>query len=404
MSNSYAISAVTATLWKLFHTKGITVTTKPPDAQNAGGNARLNIFLYQLAENSGYKNMDQPARSYSGDLFKNQQVGLDLYYLLTAYGKDDDDLSAQKTLAESVEVLHESPVLTRDLVIEAINDVDIKAQMPDIGNADLAEQVELVKVVMHTLSLEDLAKIWTSFFKTSSYRISVCCKATVVLLDGKENARITMPVRERNIYTVVPKKPEIRYVQPQIVEWLPSGMELNIYGNSLKAEEIKIDLGQGLELENMPSPTFSTDEKLVVNLPGSLAAGVKQIKVIHPLLLGTPKTLHKGPESNAALFAVVPKILDLQPTSIPVGAKLTVKFEPKITKEQEMRVIIGTYRPLSVEWTTTAAATETDIVEVEIPLDIRKDEHPVRLRVDGAESQPDKNIDNEYKRKTVTIT
>jgi hypothetical protein len=290
------------------------------------------------------------------------------------------------------------------LVKKAISDVDITEQMPDIGNADLAEQVELVKVTLHTLSLEDLAKIWTSFFKTGSYRISVSCKATVVLLDGRENARITMPVRERNIYTVVPKKPKIRYVQPQIVEWLPSGMELNIFGNSLKAEEIKIDLGQGLELENMSSPTFSTDEKLVVNLPGSLTAGVKQIKVIHPLLLGTPKTPHKGSESNVALFAVAPKILDLQPTSIPMGAKLTVKFEPKITKEQEMRVIIGTYRPLLVEWTTTATATETDTIEVEIPSDIKKDEHPVRLRVDGAESQPDKNIDNEYKRKTVRIT
>jgi hypothetical protein len=111
MSNSYAISAVTATLWKLFRTEGITVTTKPPDAQSAGGDTRLNIFLYRVAENSGYKNMDQPATSsYSGDLFKNQQVGLDLYYLLTAYGKNDDDLFAQKTLAEAVRVLHESPV------------------------------------------------------------------------------------------------------------------------------------------------------------------------------------------------------------------------------------------------------------------------------------------------------
>jgi len=196
MSNSYAISAVTATLWHLFHTEGITVTTRPPDAQSFGGNARLNIFLYRVAENSGYKNMDQPARSYSGDLFKNQLVGLDLYYLLTAYGNNDDDLSAQKTLAEAVRVLHESPVLTSDLVKEAIIDPDIRAQMSDIDKADLAEQVELVKVILHTLSLEDLAKIWTSFFKTGSYRISVSCKATVVLLDGREDARIMMPVRE----------------------------------------------------------------------------------------------------------------------------------------------------------------------------------------------------------------
>jgi len=407
VSNSYAISAVTATLWHLFDTEGITVSINPPDTQAAGENSRLNIFLYQVMENLGYKNMDQPARSYGGDLFRNQYVGLDLYYLLTVYGRNDDDLSAQKTLAETVRVLHDNPILTKDLIEQAIVDAKIRAQMSDINKSDLADQIEIVKVVMHALSLEDLTKIWTSFFKTGSYRTSISCKATVVLLDGKEDARTTMPVRKRNIYAAVPRKPEIRYVEPQMVDGslLDSalGVKMEVHGNSLKSDEIKIDLGQDLKLEDMPSPESSTDEKLVVKLPATLAIGVRQIKVIHPMLLGTPKTLHKGYESNASLFAVVPKILDLQPASIHVGAKLTIKFKPEITKDQEVRAIIGTYKPLPVEW-TSSTTDRTDTVQVEITPDITKGEHPVRLRVDGAESQPDKDVDNEYKRKMVTIT
>lgn len=398
MSNSYAISAVTATLSYLLNRADITVDTKPPDAQTTG-NSRINIFLYHIMQNLGYKNRDQPARSYTGDLVKNQQIGLDLYYLLTAYGDNDDDLLAQKTLAEAVRVLHERPVLTRGLIDEAMSDPDIKAKIPSAEKVDLSKQLELVKVTMHDLSLEDLTKIWSSFFKTGSYRISVAYKATVVLLDGKLDARAAMPVRERNIYAMTPKQPEITYVEPQMVEWSSSGMEMIIHGKSLKTDEIKIDFGQGLEVKDMITPKFSTDERLIVNIPHTFAAGIKQVKVIHPISIGTPNTLHKGPESNVVLFAVVPKILDIQPSLI--TRKLTVTFNPKITREQEVRVIIGTYRPLAVTWVGDAAETET--VEVDIPTDFKKGEYPVRIRVDGAESQPDESIKNEYKRKTVNI-
>jgi hypothetical protein len=296
--------------------------------------------------------------------------------------------------------------LRRDLIRAAIVDADIRALMSDIDKSDLADQREAVKIVMHALSLEDLTKIWSSFFKTASYRTSISCKATVVLLDGKEDARTTMPVRERNIYAAVPRKPEIRYVEPQMVDGSlldsASGVIINVYGNSLKNNDVKIDLEQNLKVDEMPSPESSTDEKLVVKLPATLAIGIRQIKVIHPMLLGTPNTLHKGYESNASIFAVVPKILDLQPGSIHAGAKLMIKFKPEITKGQEVKAIIGTHKPLPGEWTSTTD-TSTDTVEVEISPDITKGEHPVRLRVDGAESQPDKDVDNEYKRKTVTI-
>ena len=401
MSNLYAISATTATLSYLLRSDGKTVVTKQPDTLTTAS-SMLNIFLYQISQNLGYKNLDHPARDFDGQLTKKQQLGLDLYYLLTAYGNNDEELLAHKILAESVMTLHEKPILTKELIEAAINDPDIKAKMSDINNADLSRQIDLVKLTMHPLSIEDLTKIWSSFFKNTSYRISVVYKATVVLLEGIQDPKVPIPVRERNIYSVAPKQPEIIYVQPQIVELSPE-TEIIIHGTSLNAEDTRIDLGDNkAKLEDLSSPLIASGQKLVVKLPNSLTAGIKQIKVVHPISMGNPKKLHRGLESNAVLFAVAPKITSIEPASSSVGAKIKITFEPKITREQQLGVIIGSGKPLVPEW-IDPNNTETDNLEIRIPANMEQGIYPIRLRVDGAESQPDQNIPNEFKRITVKI-
>lgn len=402
MSNSYAISAVTATLSYLLRSEGKTIITRPPDSI-ATGTPRLNIFLYHVAQNLGYKNMDIPARGPDGDLVKKQQVGLDLYYLLTAYGNNDDELSAQRILAETMMTLHEKPILTRELIDAAISDHDIKGQMSDINQADLSKQIELVKMTLHPLSIDDMTKIWSSLFKTAYYRISVAYKATVVLLDGMQEARTAMPVREYNIYSMIPKQPEITYITPPLIEWSSSSMTMTINGKSLKADKVMIDFGEGLELKDMPSPTSSSDEKLIIDIPITFAAGIRQVKVIHPLSMGTPNTLHRGSQSNIALFAVTPKISSALPTSLASGGKLTIKVEPKIQEQQEVRVIFGTHRPLVAESISPINNTNASTVNVRIPADLKKGTCAIRIRVDGAESLPDDSIPNEFKRPTVEI-
>jgi hypothetical protein len=126
------------------------------------------------------------------------------------------------------------------------------------------------------------------------------------------------------------------------------------------------------------------------------------------LSIGTPETLHKGLESNVGLFAVVPVITDIPVTSVARGAKLTVKFEPAITRNQHAEVIICTYKPLPIEWPAANPAT-TKTVQVTIPSDyaVLNKDLPVRLRVDGAESQPDEletKWHNKFKRPVVKIT
>jgi hypothetical protein len=400
--NSFAIAAVTATMTYILENEGgIKVTAKPPDTATDTTVARLNIFLYQVTPNLGYRNMDMPSRSYSGELVRKQQLGIDLHYLLTAYGNSDDELSSQKTLADAMRVLHENPVFTRDLIELGIEESDLQ----DIEISDLAEQVELVKITMQSLSLEDLTKIWASFFKTGSYRISVAYKATVVLLNGKKEPRSTMPVSKVNSYVYPFRAPVITYIKPQMVPWIAGGTEIKIVGRNLKSGTVKIDFGEGLDTEDMPEPTSVSAGELAVAIPDTVAPGIKQVRVLHPLSIGTPETLHKGLESNKALFAIVPVITAVSPASVAGGAKLTIKFEPPINLEkQDVKVIISSYKPLHVPSSNTT--TTTDTVQVTIPAAdyVTNKDLPVRLIVDTAESQPDEQKwNNEFKRPVVKI-
>ncbi len=119
--------------------------------------------------------------------------------------------------------------------------------------------------------------------------------------------------------------------------------------------------------------------------------------------LATRRRCHRGLESNVALFAIAPVIKEVTPSPVARGSKLTVRFEPEITLDQKVQVIISTYQPLDVE--RTPADAQTGEVQVNIPdnYDTSRD-LPVRLKVDGAESQPDGNKwMNEFKRPVVRV-
>jgi hypothetical protein len=407
MSNSFSIAMVTCALYYLLSKKGITVSAKSPDLIT-DPDKLVNVFLYQITPNIGYRNMDLPARSYAGSIITKQQLGLDLHYLITAYGeRGKDELAAHKLLGEVTSLFHENPVLTRDFLQEIITEANEPSPQylpenvaSDIKTSDLGEQVELVKLTMENLSLEDLTKVWSSFFKTGSYRISVAYKATVVLIDGEHEPSLAMPVRERNIYAIAPKRPEISYVDPQVIEY--GAITVTIIGRNLKAEgDVRIDFGEGKEIENMPKPDDDavSDKKLIVRV-SSLGIGIHQVRVVHPLLIGTPETLHRGHESNVAFFAIAPKFehtVDPAEAAVISAGRLTLQVERGIKAGQKVEVILGTQKPIEAKITSDPV----DEIEVDVP-QIGPGAYPVRLRVDRAETQPDAYF-GEYMRPVVEV-
>ena len=175
MSDSLAIAAVTATLRNLLENgikdtiPDITVSTRPPDkvAQNSDGN-QLNIFLYQTRPNAAWRNMDMPRQIKPGET-GFPPLALNLHYLMSAYGKDND-IDAHKILGLAALILHDHAELTREEIRNALED------------NDLHEQCERVRITPDDLSLDDLSKIWNTF--QTQYRISAPYKVSVVLIES----------------------------------------------------------------------------------------------------------------------------------------------------------------------------------------------------------------------------
>src|SRR6478609_2009164 len=124
MSGPLAIAAVTAALKDLLNNglldhAGLSVvgswavSAMPPDRIPTGETEpnRLNLFLYQLTPNQGWRNEGLPSRDAAGNRLTNPPLALDLHYILTAYGASD--FNAEILLGYAIQLLHETPVLSR---------------------------------------------------------------------------------------------------------------------------------------------------------------------------------------------------------------------------------------------------------------------------------------------------
>ena len=178
MSNSLAIAAVTATLRRIIdqgirnELPGTSVTTKPLDKAETAANL-INLFLYQMTVSAAWRNTDMPRQTKPGETGQ-PPLALNLYYLVTAYGKADessDPPQSHRLLGRAMSALHDHPVLSSD---------DIKSALPvaDQSLYDLYDQIEHVRITPQPLNLDEMSKLWTSF--QAKYRISaayLACRA-----------------------------------------------------------------------------------------------------------------------------------------------------------------------------------------------------------------------------------
>jgi hypothetical protein len=307
MSNSVAIAAVTATLRSLVQTEitheggGPLVTTLPPDkAQGfAQADGWVNLFLYHTQINPAWRNKDLP-RQVKPNETGFPPMGLDLYYLLTAYEKLDGDplVLAHRLLGRAMLVLHDHPVLGAD---------EIRAAIP---NNDLADQIERIRVTPLPLSLEELSKLWMVF--QTGYRISAAYQVSVVLIDSRRSARAPLPVLSRgkddrgaiaqaDLIPPFPAIEDISWVHPvsselQSMERRVSfelGDKLAILGHHFGLDEgdmSKVTLAVRLSTSRLNQPQDlavaagdATDQQITVQIPNDPAnfpAGFYTVSVL----------------------------------------------------------------------------------------------------------------------------
>lgn len=416
MSNHLAIATVTASLAQFLQgvvqkdVPGLTVTTTRPDGANAQQQGtRLNIYLYQVTPNAAWRNADLPTRNDGGRLMQKPRAAIDLHYLLTFYG-NEAQLEPQRLLGSAVRALHSQPLLTREQIRQTIN----SPTLPFLAQSNLAEDIELVKFTPTTLSLEELSKLWAVFFQTQ-YTLSITYQGTVVLIESDDAASSPLPVLERNVYVVPFRMPAVEKVRLDAAAGGPitAGSNIVITGRALRGDVTQVNFGGS----KLPAavPAFVADSEIKLTLPADLRAGVQGLQVEQQFLMGTPPLPHRGFESNVAPFVLAPVITQpalpafvqtsVDPVTQLISGNITVNFTPKVGKSQRVRLLLNEFQPpvtrapfgyifnAPKDNGIASSQQETDTIDFEIK-DVASGDYLVRVQVDGAENQLERDLNN----------
>ena len=200
MSNYLAIATVTATLQRLLQSAiqldlpGAKVTTVRPEA--SGGKTPevgVNIYLYQVIPSPGWQNYDLRSRRPKGELVKQAQAALDLFYIMTFYG-NDLELEPQRLLGSAVRTMVDNPILTPEMIRATLNQSNFRY----LADSTLEQQLERVTIIPSKMNTDELSKIWSVLFQTP-YVLSFACQSSAVLIEGNRQKRQSLANKERAI-------------------------------------------------------------------------------------------------------------------------------------------------------------------------------------------------------------
>jgi len=429
VSSALAIAGVTAVLRDLLNDglinhnvsgvlgSTVTVSALSPDRliSNAGKeNTKLNLFLYQVTPNSGWRNEQLPSRDSSGrNRLSNPPLALNLHYLLSAYGAED--LHAEILLGYGMQLMHETPMLSRSAIATALH------PSPSVGNtlpsalrvlADcgLADQFEQIKITPEYLSTEEMSKLWTAV--QSHYRPTAAYMVTVVLIESKLPVRAALPVltRGRRIPALVPGEPDREegvIVTPGLVPPYPTIesalVDTHATPSTLQLDDVVKVSGHHLagttramvlrndrfDVEQEIAVADSADEVTVdfnvPNLPADLPVGVYQLE-LRVLRAGEAKPR----TSNPLPVALAPAITSFPPIAMTRGTvngvanvlSLRIGCKPEMRVGQKVALLMDTREAPAQPFIANTATLDFQFADAPpvggTPL--------LRLKVDGIES------------------
>jgi hypothetical protein len=415
MSNALAIAAVTAVLRDLLNdgvidhdlssaVGNVLVSTLPPDRIVTGTQeeSRLNLFLYHVTPNPGWRNAALPSYDSAGRRTSNPPLALDLHFLLTAYASAE--YHREILLGYGMQLLHETPVLTRDAIrrtlgpVSPVDTTPLPTAMQALSAADLADQVELVKITPESLNTEEMSRLWTAF--QARYRPTAAYQASVVLIEARRATRLAFPVREARLHLFSLQQPVIESVRAEGGERQPivAGSRVALRGARLRGADTRVRIGAA---EIAPAAADLGPETVTVALPAGLRAGVQGAQVVHQLLLGDPPVPHGGTASNVAAFVLRPSLASLDFTRTELaGTRATgdveVEVDPPVGREQRVVLFLNETgapagrEPFAYSFPLpgrTAAADPESAGQLSIPVSgVETGTYLARLQVDGAES------------------
>lgn len=435
MSNFLAIATVTAALQRLLQegiredVPGAMVTTNRPE--NPGTTSQtvgVNIYMYQATPNTAWRNADLRTRRPKGDLIKHGQAALDLYYLLTFYG-NEQELEPQRLMGSAIRTLVDQPTLTQALIQETIS----QPNTTFLSNSTLGDQVQLIQFIPSAMTTEELSRIWSVFFQIP-YSLSFAFQGTAVLIQGEKPGKIALPVRKRQFF-VSPVRPviekvelekfrsrgeqledvedveEVRQVEPLTRS---SNVILIIKGRRLRGEKTIVRIGR-VEI----TPQTATEDEVRVQLSSLspqesslLRAGVQGIQVVHQFQ-GQVMAPDSEVESNVLPLVLCPKILNGSEGVAMLNAEeqdediyrghITAQIDVTIAPEQRVYLLLnGVENPKTYIFKAPRRTSNANLIEVSIQ-NVIAGAYLVRVQVDGAESPLLVDQDDQYSGPMVTI-
>lgn len=404
MSSALAIAGVTAVLKDLLHNGVIdhdlaealggpvTVTALPPDRINIDSSdapSQLNIFMYQVTPNAGWRNAGLPSRDGRGERLTNPPLALDLHYLITAYGVKD--LHTDILLGYAMQLLHETPVLTRDAIRTALSpsptiDGDLPAALKALSDSELADQAEQIKITPQSFSTEEIMKLWSAF--QAKYRPTAAYLASVVLIQARRTTRSALPVLTRGDRdggvilqpNLVPPFPTLQEsVPPNRQPAVRIGDVLTLRGHHLDGDSVSARFtharsGTTIELPSEPGASASQFEVRIQDLD-SWQAGVYAVSGV------IKRTGQANLSTNELSIVLAPRIISIDVVGTTGDVTLTVHCSPNVRKTQQVSVVIGD-REIRAEPITVDKTDSPTFKAKGLP----SGPQPIRLRVNGVES------------------
>lgn len=378
-----------------------TTTSSPPDHLDTTSDAELtnlNLFLYHVTYNQGWREVGLPTRGSNGDPIGRAPLGLDLHYLLSAYSSGDYE--AQIMLGIGMQALHEIPVLFRQKITDVFTAPATEVDKA-LATSGLVDQIELMKITPQQLTTDELAKLWTAM--PGKFRVSAGYAVSVALIETKAPLLAPLPVLNP-VVTVIPfAEPSIDAIIPQLIPYA-AGASLTIVGGNLTGQNTLAIFDGAPGAPQTPTP-IGNGASASVPLP-ALSAGINTLRVVRQVNLGE-SPLTTVVESNTASFVLQPVIarsaVSPFPYEISVGAPdpsttpptlpVTVTLTPALTASQTVSLLLAELNaapgttPLS--YTFDAAPediTPPDTVVFRTQGVASGNTYLVRVRVDGANS------------------
>ncbi|WP_145477587.1 DUF4255 domain-containing protein [Stenotrophomonas rhizophila] len=408
MSNALAIAAVTAALKNLVdrHLDGldlsalgsVSVGAMALDRVLTGDNEpnQINLFLYQVSANSGWRNTGLASRDGAGQRVSNPPLALDLHYLLTAFGSQE--LNRDALFGLGMQALHETPMLDRERLRALLGPPALP--FGAFSAESLADQVEWLKITPQYLSAEELSKLWTA--AQARFRASMAYQVSVVLIQSDAGVRAARPVlrrgpEDRGPRAVAALPPRLRAIENLTLPGLRGGR----LGDLLRVDADGAGAGTHLVLEHARGGLRQALPLLAdgprhwqVQLPAADAADVAAAWApgLYTLRLRTSTPGQPELIGDAVPWMLAPRIT-VTPLTAAAGAELALSIEclPQLLSTQQagLRLLFGGQELPVEDVDTPADASQPSAVHAIVPAALATAGlHPVALRVEGVDSLP----------------